>query len=207
MSNITLYRHPLSGHAHRAELFLSLLGLNAQLVDIDLMAGEHKQEAFLAKNRFGQVPLLEDDGETIADSNAILVYLAMKYDNANQWYPTDPVTAADVQRFLSVAAGPVASGPASARLVNVFGAGLDHDRAKEIAHGVLDVLNTHLENREWLAGETATIADVANYAYIAHAPEGDVSLQAYPNVRAWLNRIASLPGFVPMQHTEVGLAA
>jgi glutathione S-transferase len=207
MSNITLFRHPLSGHAHRAELLLSLLGIDAQLVDVDLMSGAHKQEAFLAKNRFGQVPVLEDGGDTIADSNAILVYLASKYDNTNHWYPSDPVVAADVQRFLSVAAGPVASGPASARLVNVFGAGLDHNRAKEIAHGVLDVLNKHLENRRWLAGETATIADVANYAYIAHAPEGDVSLEAYPNVRAWLNRIAALPGFVAMQRTEVGLAA
>jgi glutathione S-transferase len=207
MSNITLYRHALSGHSHRAELLLSLLGVHAQLVDVDLMAGAHKQEAFLAKNRFGQVPVLEDGGETIADSNAILVYLASKYDNTNLWYPSDPVAAAQVQRFLSVAAGPVASGPASARLVNVFGAGLDHDRAKEIAHGVLDVLNKHLENRDWLVGETATIADVANYAYIAHAPEGDVSLETYLNVRAWLNRIAALPGFVPMQITEVGLAA
>jgi len=207
MSNITLYRHPLSGHSHRAELFLSLLGVEAQLIDVDLMAGAHKQAAFLAKNRFGQVPVLEDNGETIADSNAILVYLAMKYDNARNWYPSDPVAAADVQRFLSLAAGQVASGPASARLVNVFGAGLDHNRAKEIAHGVLDVLNKHLENRDWLVGEAATIADVANYAYIAHAPEGDVSLEAYANVRSWLNRIAALPDFVPMQCTEVGLAA
>ena len=207
MSNITLYRHPLSGHSHRAELFLSLLGVEAQLIDVDLMAGAHKQAAFLAKNRFGQVPVLEDDGETIADSNAILVYLAMKYDNARNWYPFDPIAAADVQRFLSLAAGQVASGPASARLVNVFGAGLDHNRAKEIAHAVLDVLNKHLENRDWLVGETATIADVANYAYIAHAPEGDVSMEAYANVRSWLSRIAALPGFVPMQRTEVGLAA
>lgn len=207
MSKITLYRHPLSGHAHRAELFLSLLGIDAQLIDVDLMTGAHKQEAFLAKNRFGQVPVLEDDGDIIADSSAILVYLAMKYDTARSWYPSDPVAAAEVQRFLSVAAGQVASGPASARLVNVFGAGLDHERAKEIAHAVLDVLNKHLENRNWLAGESPTIADVANYAYIAHAPEGDVALEPYPNVLAWLSRIAALPGFVPMQRTEVGLAA
>jgi len=58
-----------------------------------------------------------------------------------------------------------------------------------------------------LVGNNPTIADVANYAYVAHAPEGDVSLDNYPNVRAWLGRIAALPGFVPMQATAVGLAA
>ena len=207
MSNITLYRHPLSGHSHRAELLLSLLGLDAQLVDVDLMAGAHKQEAFLMKNRFGQVPVLEDAEETIADSNAILVYLAKKYDSTGLWYPTDPVASAQVQRFLSIAAGQVASGPASARLVTVFGASLDHARTKEIAHGLFAVLNMHLENRDWLVGDAATIADVANYAYVAHAPEGGVSLEDYPNVRLWLSRIMALPGFVPMQRTEVGLAA
>ena len=124
-----------------------------------------------------------------------------------RWLPTDPVAAAKVQRFLSVAAGQVANGPAAARLVNVFGAALDHARAVEIAHSVLSVLDDHLEGRRWLVGGHATIADVANYAYIAHAPEGDVSLAAYPNVRAWLDEVEALPGFVPMQHTHVGLAA
>jgi glutathione S-transferase len=207
MSTITLYRHALSGHAHRAELFLSLLGLHANLVDVDLAAGAHKREDFLARNRFGQVPVLEDGDEVIADSNAILVYLASKYDPSGHWYPANPETAARVQRFLSVAAGPVASGPASARLVNVFGAALDHQRAIETAHSVLAVLDAHLEGREWLADDRATIADIANYAYIAHAPEGDVSLAAYPRVRAWLGLIEALPGFVGMQATPVGLAA
>jgi len=69
------------------------------------------------------------------------------------------------------------------------------------------VLESHLDGRDWLVGNNPTIADVANYAYIAHAPEGDVSLDNYPNVRAWLGRIAALPGFVPMQATAVGLAA
>ena len=207
MSNITLYRHPLSGHSHRAQLFLSLLGLSAELVDVDLAAGEHKQAEFLARSRFGQVPVLEDGSRVIADSNAILVYLAEQYDSSNTWLPADPVAAAEVQGFLSTAAGQVAYGPAAARLVNVFGAGLDHQRAIDIAHNLLAVLNTHLEGRAWLVGENPTIADVANYAYIAHAPEGDVSLAQYPHVRAWLDRIAALPGFVPMQETAVGLAA
>ena len=207
MNNIKLYRHALSGHSHRAQLLLSLLGLDAKLVDVDLAAGEHKQAEFLARNRFGQVPVLEDGDTVIADSNAILVYLAGQYDASNSWLPVDPVAAAEVQRFLSTAAGQVAFGPAAARLVNVFGAALDHKRAIEVAHNVLGVLESHLDGREWLVGNNPTIADVANYAYVAHAPEGDVSLDNYPNVRAWLGRIAALSGFVPMQATPVGLAA
>ena len=207
MSNIKLYRHALSGHSHRAQLLLSLLGLNAELVDVDLAAGEHKQAEFLAKNRFGQVPVLEDGTTVIADSNAILVYLAEQYDASNTWLPVDPVAAAEVQRFLSTAAGQVAFGPAAARLVNVFGAALDHKRAIEVAHNVLGVLESHLDERNWLVGNNPTIADVANYAYIAHAPEGDVSLDNYPNVQGWLGRIEALPGFVRMQAAAVGLAA
>ena len=207
MNNIKLYRHPLSGHSHRAQQLLSLLGLDVKLVDVDLAAGEHKQAEFLARNRFGQVPVLEDGDTVIADSNAILVYLAEQYDAGKTWLPVDPVAAAEVQRFLSVAAGQVAYGPAAARLVNVFGAGLDHKRAIEIAHNLLGVLETQLDGRDWLVGSNPTIADVANYAYIEHAPEGDVSLQNYPSVRAWLGRIAALPGFVPMPATAVGLAA
>jgi len=207
VSNIKLYRHPLSGHSHRVQLLLSLLGLEAELVDVDLAAGEHKQDAFLALNRFGQVPVLVDGDTVIADSNAILVYLAASYDAARSWLPVDPAAAAEVQRFLSIAAGALAYGPAAARLVNVFNAALDHRQAIEIAHNLFAVLEFHLDGRDWLAGDQPTIADLANYAYIAHAPEGDVSLADYPKLRAWLGRIEALPGFVPMQATAVGLAA
>ena len=207
MSTIKLYRHPLSGHAHRAELFLSILGLDADIIDIDLMKGEQKQPDFLKKNFFGQVPVLEDGAVTIADSNAILVYLASQYDQEHTWLPVEPAKAAEVQRFLSVATGPVASGPATARLINLFGAKLDHAKAIETAHNILGKLDEHLQEREWLASDRPTIADLSNYSYIAHAPEGDVSLQDYPNVRAWLQRIESLPGFIPMQSSAVGLAA
>lgn len=207
MKNIKLYRHALSGHAHRAQLLLSLLGVEAELVDVDLAAGEHKQADFLAKNRFGQVPVLQDGDTVIADSNAILVYLASRYDTDKTWLPADPVAAAEVQRFLSIAAGPVAFGPAAARLVNVFAAPLDHQRAIEVSNTMLTVLDAHLAGRQWLVGNHPTIADVANYAYIAHAPEGDVALDPYPNIRLWLTRIEALEGFVPMQSTAVGLAA
>ena len=207
MSTITLYRHALSGHSHRVEAFLSILGLPAAIVDIDLANGAHKQADYLKKNRFGQVPVLEDGSATLSDSNAILSYLATRYDTARTWLPEDLVAAAEVQRFLSVAAGKIAYGPAAARLVNVFGASLDHDNAVTTAHAILTELESHLEGRRWLVTDQPTIADIANYAYIAHAPEGDVSLENYSNIRSWLQRIEQLPGFVPMQATAVGLAA
>lgn len=206
MSKIKLYRYPLSGHSHRVEVFLSLLGLEAELVDVDLGAGEHKQPEFLTKNPFGQVPVLEDGRVTLWDSNAILVYLASRYDPNRHWLPTDSVAASQVQRFLSVASGPLAHGPANARLVTVFGAGLDQAKAIESAHALLHVLNDHLSDQPWLAGERPTIADVANYTYIAHAPEGGVSLADHPEVSSWLARFEQLHGFLPMRRTTVGLA-
>ena len=207
MSGFKLYRHALSGHSHRVEVFLSLLGLRADIVDVDLASGEHKQEAFLKMNAFGQVPVLKDGDYALGDSNAILVYLASKYDRAGTWLPSTPTDLAQVQGFLSLAAGPVAYGPAAARLVNVFGAGLDHEKAIATSHHILKILNKHLTGKEWLVTAHPTIADVANYTYLAHAPEGDVSLEAYPNVNAWLSRFERLPGFVPMKASSVGLAA
>jgi glutathione S-transferase len=207
MSTLKLHRHALSGHSHRVQLFLSIIGLDADMIDIDLGGGEHKKSAFLQKNRFGQLPVLEDGDTTLSDSNAILVYLATKYDVKRQWLPEDAVAASEVQRFLSVAASKVAYGPASARLVNVFGAGLDLQALITQSHALLATLDAHLQDRDWLATDKATIADIANYTYIAHAPEGDVSLERYANLRAWLQRIEQLPGFVAMQATAVGLAA
>lgn len=205
--SIRLHYHPLSGHSHRAQLFLSLLGVPHELVTVDLKAGAHKAPAFVSLNPFGQVPVLEDNGVVISDSNAILVYLASRYDASGAWYPKDAIAAARVQQWLSVAAGLVAFGPAAARLVNVFGAKLDHERAKQIATGLFTVLERELSGRTFVTGDRATIADVALYSYIARAPEGDVSLAPYPAIGAWLRRIEALPGFVPMTVTNVGLQA
>lgn len=207
MSNaIKLYRHPLSGHAHRVELLLSLLNLPTELVFVDLAKGEHKKAEFLAINPFGQVPVIDDNGTVISDSNAILVYLAKKYGSGS-WQLNDPLTEARVQRWLSVAAGQVAYGPAAARLITVFGAAFNADEVINRAHALLKVMDNELAASPFLAGSAPSIADVANYSYIAHAPEGNVALEAYPNVRAWLQRIEALPGFVPMQRTAAGLHA
>lgn len=202
---IRIHRHALSGHSHRVELFASLAGINHDLIDVDLMSGEHKKEPFLTLNPSGQVPVIEDGETVISDSNAILVYLARKY--APDWLPGDPAGQAEVQKFLSLAAGDIANGPAAARLITVFGAQLDADRATTVARSAFDRLEQHLKGRAWLASDRPTIADVAIYSYTAHAPEGNVSLDAYPNIRALLARIEELPGFVGMQQTPVGLAA
>lgn len=194
---LRLYRLALSGHCHRVELFLSMLGLPFELVDVDLRAGEHKSPAFLARNPFGQVPVLEDGDVTLADSNAILVYLEGRYAPGT-WLPREPRAAARMQQWLSVAAGPLAYGPATARAIALFGRADDPAPARQRAHQLFAVMERELGQRPWLAGEQATLADLANYAYAARAPEGGVSLQDYPAVRRWLARVESLPGFVPM---------
>ncbi|WP_068825005.1 glutathione S-transferase family protein [Pseudomonas sp. BMS12] len=203
---IKLYRHPLSGHAHRVELMLSLLNLPTELVFVDLANGAHKKAEYLAINAFGQVPVIDDNGTLLSDSNAILVYLAKRYGSGS-WQLNDPLHEARVQRWLSVAAGQVAYGPAAARLITVFGAAFNADEVITRAHALLKVMDSELAASPFLVGNEPSIADVANYSYIAHAPEGNVALDAYPNVRAWLQRIEALPGFVPMQRTAAGLLA
>jgi len=198
-----LYSHPLSGHAHRACLFISLGGIDAEIVDIDLAGGEHKKPAFLALNPFGQIPVLDDNGLVLADSNAILVYLAKKH--APDWLPEDAVGAAAVQRWLSVAAGEIAYGPAAARLVTVFGASFDTEEVIGRAHRILALIDAELAGKAWIAADRPTIADVALYSYIARAPEGNVDRFRYGNVSAWLKRTEALPGFRPFQKTAIGI--
>jgi glutathione S-transferase len=207
MNAIKLYHFPLSGHSHRAQLMLSLLGLEPDISFVDLGNGAQKNPEFLALNTFGQVPVINDNGTVVSDSTAILVYLAKKYDTTGKWLPTDAAGAAEVQRWLSVASGQINNGPARARLITVFSAGFDPADTIERAHSILKVIETHLKGRQFLAADHATVADVAGYTYIAHAPEGNVSLEPYPNVRAWLKRIEGLKGFVPMPSTGAGLVA
>jgi glutathione S-transferase len=200
---IRLFRYALSGHSHRVELLLSLLGLAFERVEIDLSKREHRTGEFAAKNPFLQVPVIEDGDVTLADSNAILVYLATRYDPSRRWLPSDPVRAAHVQRWLSVAAGELASGPNSARVAVVFGKGIEPERAQAIAYRLFGILQGHLATRKFLVGDGPTIADVAIYSYTACAPEGGVSLEPFSNVRSWLRRVEALPGFVPMKTAPV----
>ncbi len=195
---LRIHRHPISGHCHRVELYCALLGLPYELCHVDLPAGAHKQASFLAKSPFGQVPVIEDGELTLADSIAILTYLGERYDEAGAYWPRDLLERVSVQRWLSVASGALAYGPGAARRAKLLGEQLDYDAAVRTSHRLFEVMERELAARDFLVGARATVADLALYAYTARAPEGDVSLEPYPAIRAWLGRIEALPGFVPM---------
>lgn len=202
-SPVKLYRNPKSGHCHRVELMLSLLDVPYETVDLDMANGAHKAPDYLKISPLGQVPAIDDNGVTLSDSNGIIAYLAQRYGAATDWTGKTPVETAEIQRWLSIAAGEIASGPCAARLVTVFGAPLDHAQAVAKAHALFKVMDAHLDGKSFLVAERLTLADVAGYSYIAHAPEGGVDLAAYPNVRAWLARIEALPKFVGMATSPI----
>ena len=190
-----LYSFRLSGHSHRVRLFLSLLAIDYEEIEVNLAEGAHKRPEFLELNAFGQVPVLDDNGVIIADANAILVYLARKFARAN-WLPDDPAGAAAVQRWLSVAAGQLAHGPAQARLITVFKAPFRPAEVIPRAHAILGLIEGQLGRTDYICGGTPTIADIALYSYVARAPEGNVELTDYINIQRWLGQIESLSGFV-----------
>lgn len=200
-----LYNTSLSGHAHRTVLALSLLGLKADIIEVDLFGGEQHGDAFRAINPEAKVPVLQDGDVTIIESTAILTYLAAKYDDGT-WMPKDPVLLAEVQKWFVWSASELAPGAARARLVKLFGAPYDLEAAQELGRAFLEKLNRSLTGREYLVGERATFADVAIYSYVAHAPEGGLPLEPYPHVQAWISRIEALDGFVPMIKTPAAAA-
>lgn len=193
---IILHGTKLSGHAHRVELLLRMLGLpyDYQPATAEVRASD----AFRKLNPLGQIPVLQDGDLTLADSNAILVYLCKRYAPGSAWLPEDALGAAAVQRWLSIAAGEVMYGPASARAHAQWGAACDTERARAVSARLLGFMEAHLAGRSFLAADHATIADLACYGYVKHAPEGGVSLAGYPALHAWFTRIEALPAFEAM---------
>lgn len=202
---ITLYGTPLSGHSHRVELLLRMLELPYAFVDAP--AKVRNSPEFGRLNPLRQIPVLSDGERVLCDSNAILVYLAGRYAPGSGWLPDDPAGAAEVQRWLSIAAGEVRYGPAAARGAALWNLPGDPVRAAEIAARLLGFMEQHLAGRSYLAAGHPTIADLACYSYVAHAPEGGIVLTPYPAVRAWLTRVETLPRFAPMPRSETKAAS
>ena len=187
---------PLSGNCYKVRLFLGLIGQQAEVVHVDLPAGAQKRPEFLAINPRGQVPVLVDQDQPVADSQAILVYLARRH--APAWLPEDALQQAHIASWLSYAANEVHQGPASARVIQLFRRPGDLEGAQTKGRQVLELVNAHLAERTWLVGEQPSIADVAVYPYLAMAEEGGLSLAPYAHLQAWFARIRALPGYLEL---------
>lgn len=194
---ITLYDMSLSGNCHKVRLLLSLLALDYQTQPVDLRGGEQRGPDHLQRNPFGQVPVLEDDGLIVRDSQAILVYLAKRYGGEN-WWPDDAYQLAQIAAWLSTAANEIFHGPAKLRVHHKFGSPIDTAAAGQTADKVLGIIDRHLQSQDWLVGNSVSIADVAVYPYLALAPEGGLDIGSYHSIIAWFRRIRALPGYVAM---------
>lgn len=192
-----LYHTELSGNCHKVRLMLSLLEIEHERVLIDLVNGEHKSTDFLKLNPLGQVPVLMDGDTLIRDSQAILVYLTRKYKRED-WLPLEAESMAKVMQWLSFAANEINTSLFIARLHFRFGMDFDWETAQQKGKQVLQIINNHLQNRNWLECNSVTIADIACYPYVGLAPEGKVALEPYPNILAWIDRIKQLPGYEAM---------
>jgi glutathione S-transferase len=176
-----------------------MLGVEYEKVYIDWEEREHKSSEFLELNLRGQVPVMEIEGRILWDSTAHLVYLARKY-GGEQWLPGDPLDMAEVMQWMALAQNEIYFGLQWARGVLVYGR-----RPYSLADYQLDgrkgleVMERRLSANDWLALDHATIADIACYPYVKRAPQGDIPLEPYPGVKAWLARCEALPGWVELR--------
>jgi glutathione S-transferase len=193
-----LYDMALSGNCYKVRLMLALFGLDYVSTPINLRAGDNKTPEFLAMNPIGKIPVLDDDGFIIRDSQAILVYLAAKHGKA-KWWPEDAADQGEVMQWLSFAANEMSNGCAVSRAIPKFKRQGDHAAAQAIAKAALGILEGWLKDHDWLALARPTIADIACYPYAALVWEGGVPLDPYAAIRAWFKRIRALPGYVGME--------
>jgi glutathione S-transferase len=194
-----LYMTEMSGNSFKVRVLAAMLNAPYENVRIDWEGREHKSEKFLALNPRGQVPVMEIEGKVFWDSTAHLVYIARKF-GGERWLPTEPLAMAEVMQWMAFAQNEVLFGLQWARGVTVYNrrpesfAGYLEDGRR-----ALDILEAQLRRTgDWLALGRATLADIACYPYVKRAPEGDLPLEPYPNVRAWLARCEALPGWLPL---------
>ncbi|MEP4806621.1 MAG: glutathione S-transferase family protein, partial [Hyphomicrobiales bacterium] len=189
---LRLYDYVLSGSAYKIRLFLSLLGQEYEGVAVDFYPGEeHKKLAFLAINPAGTLPVLVDGDLTLCDTQAILVYLAAKYDTTESWFPqSDPSLLGRIMQWLAFA-GRLTDTVGAARLHDMIGRDLNVEAAREGAHKALRELEAHLteqgfRNEVFITGKKPTIADIACFPYSALSPDGGIEHDDYPALRKWM---------------------
>jgi glutathione S-transferase len=191
---IQLYDLPPSGNCYRVRLMLALLALAYERVVLRHVAGRFDNEAVAKLNPLAEVPVLVDGDAVLRDSQAILLYLALRY--GPRWTAAEPGPAAAITQWLSFSANEVQNGPRYARAIKKGMIQGDLSHYQRIATRALGVLERRLIGRTWLELERPSIADVACYPYICNAEEGGLDMQSCPAVRTWLTRVEALPGFV-----------
>lgn len=200
---IRLHDYSLSGSCYKVRLLLGFLGLDHELVQVDFYPGrEHRTIAFRRVNPLGQIPVLEDGDLRLRDAQAILAYLAHRYDPARTWLPSESAAFGEAMMWLMFAGNELMAASA-ARLHDVLGYDLDVEDARARAHRAFRVLEDHLTGRElqggsWIVGDTPTIADVACFPYVALSNDGGIGHEEYPAIRGWLRAFRALPGFKAM---------
>ncbi|NNC38521.1 MAG: glutathione S-transferase family protein [Acidimicrobiales bacterium] len=191
-----LYDYLPSGNGYKVRLLLSWLGEDYDFVALNIHAGDTKTPDFLAKNPAGQIPLLElDDGRVLAESNAIMFYLALGSD----YLPTDAFAQGEVLRWMFFEQYKHEPSIAVARFIHNYAY---EDRKRELpalmkkGKAALDVMEGHLNNYDFFVGDKLSIADIALYAYTHVGEEGKFDLKSYKAIRAWLNRVKKHPNYI-----------
>lgn len=198
---IRLHATMQSINAYKVRLLLALLDLPFELVEIDMYGGEHKREPFLSLNPFGQMPAMEDGDFTIADSHACLVYLARRYDSSNRWLPVDAEGEAKVAEWMSKSANEIHQGPwmKRAKIRRPDAITVPDEEIDARCDHILGIMDRHLTDREWLALDHATIADVSCYGPISLLDISGYDTSRFTAVRAWMDRITQLPGAIDIE--------
>jgi glutathione S-transferase len=196
---LRLYDYLESGNGYKVRLLLHQLGVPFERVELDILKGETRTTAFLAKNPNGRIPTLElEDGTCLPESNAILWYLA----EGTPFLSGERLARAQALSWMCFEQ--YSHEPNIATLRFWTHAGFLEQRAalvpgkREAGVAALGVMEGHLARRAFFVGERYTIADIALYAYTHVAEEGGFALAAYPAIRAWLARVAGQPRHVPI---------
>lgn len=203
---ITLYDYELSGNCYKPRLLMGFLGLEYDARKVDFYpGGQHKAEEFLRINPLGQLPVIDDGGQVLRDAQAILVYLASKYDPSGRWHPLgSPERLGQVSQWLAFADMITGSAGAARLHDTLLFRHIDAEACRAEAHRLFRVLDEHLffaeqRGRDWLCpGDHPTIADIACFPYVVLSEDGGVSRIDYPAIRRWLDRFKRIPGFTVM---------